>query len=70
MRTLCLPLVGPVILVLLGGMGGAAMAQEADAPALWVTGPEPRRPARSETWRRSSRTADQRASGPVDHLHR
>ena len=39
MRTLRLSLVGSVILVLLGGMGGAAMAQEADAPALWVTGP-------------------------------
>jgi len=38
MRTLRLSLTGTLILVLLGAVGGAAMAQEPEAPDAWVTG--------------------------------
>jgi hypothetical protein len=43
MRTLRLSPAGTVMVVLLGWSGGA-MAQEADAPAVWVTGPETQAP--------------------------
>ena len=43
MRTLRPSLVGTVTMVLLGWSGGV-MAQEADAPAVWVTGPETQAP--------------------------
>ena len=43
MRTLRPSLAGTVTMVLLGWSGGV-MAQEADAPAVWVTGPETQAP--------------------------